>query len=1278
MSAELGSVNDAGPLLAGRYRVVRELGSGGFGSVWEAIDEKSRERVAVKELQRMDAASLYRFKQEFRSLADTVHPNLVGLRELHGADDAWFLTMTLVHGVDFLSYVRARAAPPLEVTVQARPRVARPRADPSADTIDVSSLPTLPEVRGWRPERAPDDGPLASFAADEARLVASLRQLVAGVTALHGAGKLHCDLKPTNVLVRDDGALVILDFGLVADARGAALGDLGLAGTPSHMSPEQARGAELTPASDWYAVGVMLFEALTGRLPHVGGPADVLRAKALADGPDPRLFCAGVPDALAELCVALTRRDPRARAGAAEILALVDPEAPPRSLRVAHQADDVPAELAALGREPHLAALREARALRTASRAAVVAHVHGAAGLGKTTLLARFRAELAASGEVVLEGRCYERESVPFNAFDSLIDALAGYLRRLPDAELGVLVTPQVGALARLFPVLRNVPAIAVEASRGADAAELSEQRLRGSRALRALLGAVAEQRPLTLCIDDLQWGDADSALLLADLLAAPGAPPILWLVSYRTEARASSPILAALPRPGEEGRRAVEVEVSPLCEDDARAAAEGMLGGREARLTPAQIARESGGNPYFLHELARYAVRSRDDAEGGVPSEPTLTLGGLLGARLERLPPAPRALAEVVALMGEPIAEGTAFAAAAIESGRHEVLAQLRAAGVLKRSAAAGIDRLELFHDRVRDAVLERLAPASLPARHRDLALALERGGEADPEAVARHFRAAGDVARAVEHTRRAAERASAALAFDRAVTLYRAALELAPTAERSVLSERLADALVNAGRGGEAAERYLAAVDGGDRRRDLDLRRRAAEHFLRSGRVDEGVATLEGVLADVGLTLPPTPRRALFSLLWARLSLWLRGLDHVTVAERDVDPDALLRLDACSAAALGLAMVDVVRSLDFQTRQLLLALSVGEPGRLSLALAVQAMRAATGGEKARPRVELMLAQARELSAQAPRPDVDAIVVGAEGVAAFIVGQWRTAHERLEEAERRMRERCVGVESYLTTVQLFSIASCFYLGELRELAERVPRYLQGAERRGDRYALVNFRVATGNLAWVLRDEPAEARRVAREALASWSQDGFLLQHWYALRSETQLDLYEGRGGEAHARFEAAFRPLSRSLITRAEHVFVETYAMRGRAALAAAAAEPRRARSLLAEAESDARRIEACNVRWALCLGLLLRAGASACRGDEGRAQTHLRAAVEACDAADMRLHAAAARVRLGQLLGGDGGREEAARGLAFMTEGGVRAPERMTEMLAPGFRRA
>src|SRR5205814_4722448 len=96
---------------------------------------------------------------------------------------------------------------------------------------------------------------------------AAFRQLGDGLGALHAAGKLHCDIKPSNVLVTAAGRVVILDFGLVAERSRLREDTEDVAGTPAYMSPEQASGKALTEASDWFGAGVMLYEVLTGRRP---------------------------------------------------------------------------------------------------------------------------------------------------------------------------------------------------------------------------------------------------------------------------------------------------------------------------------------------------------------------------------------------------------------------------------------------------------------------------------------------------------------------------------------------------------------------------------------------------------------------------------------------------------------------------------------------------------------------------------------------------------------------------------------------------------------------------------------------------------------------------------------------------------------------------------------------------------------------------------------------------------------------------------------------------
>ena len=288
----------------GRYEVVGRLGQGGMGVVYEVFDRERGEHVALKTLPRFTPAALYHFKLEFRTLADVHHTNLVRLHEMVVGDAGQaFFTMELVRGRDFIAHVR-QSDEPATLNVPSTRRSVLQRS------TDRDSQRAADPGAGSRPLSA------SRAKADEGRLRSTLLQLVKGVHALHAAGKVHRDIKPSNVLVTDEGRVVLLDFGVAADlgTRGACVASSGeIVGTAAYMAPEQADDRAPTPASDWYSVGVMLYEALVGRPPFGGSAVDVITIKGMMDPPPPSESVDGVPPDIDALCSVLLHRDPVAR-----------------------------------------------------------------------------------------------------------------------------------------------------------------------------------------------------------------------------------------------------------------------------------------------------------------------------------------------------------------------------------------------------------------------------------------------------------------------------------------------------------------------------------------------------------------------------------------------------------------------------------------------------------------------------------------------------------------------------------------------------------------------------------------------------------------------------------------------------------------------------------------------------------------------------------------------------------------------------------------------------
>lgn len=1295
-----------------RYRVVRKLGEGGMGVVYEAVDEARGRSVALKTLSRFDADGIYRIKQEFRALSDFSHPHLVKLHELVFDADHWFFTMELVDGVDLLEWVHGPRPPaalepsPDSLEPAPRPSLVADLNQPSLDSLGpILRLPIgdeeatepsgMPEAPAPMPEvqtlpRTPKGRAFRSVAeADLERLGPALGQLVEGIMALHDTGRLHRDIKPSNVLVSELGRVVLLDFGLVTPMYDRLLVKSTVqgmvCGTVAYMSPEQGAGEPLSPASDWYSLGVILFEALTGKLPFTGTMFRVLMDKQSKPAPAPRDLVPDVPERLDRLCRALLEIDPAARPDGPAILRALgqdrQAEAPPSAAFTA----SLPGLGDFVGRHAELRVLSEAYAAARSGRARVVL-VGGHSGVGKTALLRRFLEPVVEDPTVaVLAGRCHERELMPFKGVDGIIDALSRYLRRLPFEDATALLPPDVHLLPRLFPTLGRVEAIAAKKTGGEAAEATVELRKRAFDALRALLDRLARRTTLVLSLDDLQWGDADSGELLCHLLAPPEPPPVLVLGSYRDEGTGDSPLLSVIAALEEapRGLSVTRLALAPLGQEEASRLAAALLVEQGAPWTPDERARraglialESGGDPLFVYELAWRAAEGQDFDAEVTATEATpvrrMRLEQVLRERFDGLTGPARRLLEVVAVAAGPVALSVANEAAGLDPGDDATFAVLKAQRLLRSGSGEG-GTVEVYHDRIRETLTRPLEPAHLRAHHASLARVLRRAADPDPEALVLHLEQAGESVEASRFARAAAQHAFGAMAFERAAALYGTALRLADPndARRWQIVAWQAECLASAGRGVEAAQAYLQAARACGGAQGFELERRAAEQYLTSGHEDEGLALLKELLQQVGLHWPKSPAQAMRAVVLLRAKLALSRTNFEPKPSRSVPRKVKQQIDVCWSLATGLAMVDVVRAAYFGARMLGLALAAGDPQRAVKAFALEV--ALVGGmDRTEGRTERLLQFLDGIAASVDRPHSRGLARMARGFSRYLRGQWRLAEADMTEALEIFTTQCTGVAWETNTSRLIRTEAISNQGRLDEVGQAMRRSLAQAAAVDNRYVASVYRTFPYvSVVWLAIDEPERAR-AELDAARVGRGDEYRLEDYSALVTETNVLLYEGRGAEAFARVARDWARLDASLLLRLQMLAAEAWFLRARAALAAAAAGGD-VEAMQRVATESGKAIAELSIPQAAGMVALIRAQKARLRGRDDRARALLTEGRTAFAAADMGLHAAVCLRRLGELTGGRSGRDQVEAADRFCVEQGVVRPAQLVAVFAP-----
>jgi serine/threonine protein kinase/tetratricopeptide (TPR) repeat protein len=1220
-----------------RFEVLTRLGQGGMGAVYQVIDRSRNVRVALKSVGCVSGDSLLRFKREYRTLQEIHHPNLVELGELFEMEQSWFFTMELIDGADFLSHVRTGGASADNDNARATARI----DEGSQDAL--SGRPLAPSAAGF----------------SEARLRRGLAGLVSGVAALHARGLMHRDLKPANVLVTDEGRVVLIDFGLVTDVERSHSTEIHIMGTVAYMSPEQAAQELAGPASDWYSVGVILYECLTGRLPIDDSHLRLLLRKQREVPPSPRSLVPDVPGDLDALCMALLEIDPRRRPSVQEIYRRlhVDAEVPERRPSTSLSVAGLPELFVGRTRELELLSLAFADSAAGLQRTVSVV---GPSGVGKSALLRRFQAELDARGQgpLVLSGQCREHETVPYKALDGVMDALSKWLKAQPAEVVRTLLPADTWLLVNTFTVLERVPSVRSAPRATRMAKDPQEMRLALLSAVRELFRRIAERFRTVLILEDMQWSDDDSFHLLRELTRAPEAPPLLIVYSRQ-------------PRLGERAHldpaAQDEIVLKPLDRDEAL-----DLVRRIRPLLPELSLRrmvdQAEGYPFLLEALAQPSSTSRDAGPQGTED--------VLERLYKSLSGPSRALLEVISLAGFPITKRLAAEAAGVapEDLASEIKV-LRTARWIRTGGPLVTDLVAPSHDRVRRIVLDELGTARCVELHRTLAMGLEEM-RAEPEKIAHHYLLAGDARKAALHFRSAAERALAALAFDHAAALLRQRIDLCvhEPEEEKELYIALGEALASAGRGLEAARAYESAIPHCSGMLALDLKRRIAEQYLINGRYEDGMVACASFLGAFGVEMPATPRRALLELVVLRARVALRGQRFKIRQAEQVSREELAHIDALWSVAKSLATNDILRAQVFQTRGLLRALAAGEPYRVSRALSLEYVNLLVENPAQRKQADRLLERATELATDLDDPHARGLTLFCKGFGAFAgLCQFADGLESLAHGMGILRTECseVGSEVYQG---IMMVCYChMQMGNWRALREEALRGGQEAAARGDLYLTLSLRTQILTFVHLVDDRPEVGAEELAQALNALGSNLSPLDHFLSQIANLRLLQYRGRATESLAAAVTSHGLVDKLVLGTPIVRLMADETHLHNALLAVEVGLDREAH--LKRATRVAAKLERDGIPAGIPSGHLGRAAIAHARGDTPQALAWLERAERGFVEQNRDAHAAAARRRRGQLLDSEEGQALVSAAERWFVSEGTRNVPAMCRLLAPGF---
>jgi len=835
-----------GTSLSNRYQIDSEISKGGLGIIYKGHDLLLDRNVAIKMINTdiLGSEGNTRLLQEARVIAQLNHPNIVTVYDVGETDNATFVVMELVEGYSL------HDKPPKDLS----------------------------------------------------ELVSTIQFVCAGLEYAHQHGIIHRDLKPENVMLSPDGRVRLMDFGLARTLSSRLTSEGTIIGTVFYMAPEQVLGQAIDNRSDLYALGVMLYELSTGRLPFSGeDPLAVITQHIHASPIPPCAINSQIPFTLEALILQLMSKRPEDRPTSAnEVLHRLESVwNEPSPAPVEYQEGLTLARIVRgriVDREKEMGELVAAwkQVLQGKSDERVLL-ISGEPGVGKTRLVQEFMTRAAVEKAIVLNGECYAEEGAPYGSIAQVIRQVLSHpvitSKNLLDNQILADLLTLTPDLQVRFPDVEPNPKLDPQDE---------QQRLYDS--VVEMTVSLSQTAPILIVIDDAHWADRATLFLLRHLARRGRIMklPLMIVATYREveldEARPWHEVLSDLNRE----RLSIRLKLTRL---DKQQTCNMLAVLFSEEITPEfldGIYYETEGNPFFVEEVVKTLVDEGKvyykDGRWHRPSMDEIVIPQsvriAIQTRLTALPADVQEMLRMASILGREFDDD--LIRQVVEFDEDTLISTIENAERAQlineiESRQPGQVNYIFVHALLHATIYESVSGLRRQRLHRKAAMAIESIRPTEFEALAFHYQEGGDLVNARKCAVKAGERALALYANRDAEKYFKIALEMGSSdGERALALSGLGQALNRESQYKEAIDSLKQAAPIYQKLKDYD---HVARTYADLSQVSRAMGDVETSIAfgEEGLELltdQPTSKGKVALMRGTGNALMLRGWNEKAIA--------------------------------------------------------------------------------------------------------------------------------------------------------------------------------------------------------------------------------------------------------------------------------------------------------------------------------------------------------------------------------------------------------